>query len=69
MPLYRYVCDKCDQGQEEHRKIEDRDRMPSVCPSCGATGLFYRETEAPAFLLKGAGWHNQEYNKHRRRKD
>ena len=69
MPLYRYVCSKCDYTVEESRRIDDRDRLPVMCDVCRTPGAVHRETSMPAFHLKGAGWHNMEYNRHKRRKD
>jgi putative FmdB family regulatory protein len=65
MPTYVYRCQKCSETIELSRRIDERD-YPASCPKCGLPNA-KRELAAPNIVLRGSGWHNQEYNKTGRR--
>ncbi len=60
MPIYEYVCEKCDHHLEVMQKMDD---MPLVkCPQCGRKKLekIFSQT---SFQLKGGGWYVNDYGK------
>lgn len=75
MPNYTYKCSGCDHVTEQIRDIADRDES-RYCDECREDdetahskpkGKLIRQLIAPSFVLQGDGWHNQVYNKTRRR--
>ena len=64
MPIYEYLCKKCDHTLDALQKIAD---APLVdCPSCGEAAL-KRLLSAPRFRLKGQGWYETDFKKDNQR--
>ncbi len=64
MPIYEYLCKKCDHALDALQKIAD---APLVdCPSCGEAAL-KRLLSAPRFRLKGQGWYETDFKKDNQR--
>ena len=64
MPIYEYLCKKCDHALDALQKIAD---APLVdCPSCGEAAL-KRLLSAPRFRLKGKGWYETDFKKDNQR--
>jgi len=64
VPIYEYLCKKCDHTLDALQKIAD---APLVdCPSCGKAGL-KRLLSAPRFRLKGKGWYETDFKKDNQR--
>lgn len=61
MPIYEYLCPKCEDVFEEWRKSVDDDAAP--CPRCGETSK--RIISNTAFVLKGGGWYATDYKDRR----
>ncbi|MFC1553395.1 FmdB family zinc ribbon protein [candidate division KSB1 bacterium] len=63
MPLYEYRCRYCSNIFEQ---LNNYDSDLPLCPVCNS------ETEkifsSSSFRLKGAGFHVNDYTKHRRKK-
>ena len=64
MPIYEYVCKKCDHTLDALQKISDDPLVD--CPECGAPAL-KRLLSAPRFRLKGAGWYETDFKKDKQR--
>ena len=64
MPIYEYVCKKCDHELEAIQNMSD-DAL-TKCPECGALAL-ERKISAAAFRLKGGGWYETDFKKDNRR--
>lgn len=59
MPIYEYVCEKCQNELEALQKVSDP--KLTVCPECGESAL-KRKTSISAFHLKGGGWYKDGYS-------
>lgn len=59
MPLYEYLCTKCNHRFEKIQKFSDP--MVKKCPECG--GKVENVLHAPAVQFKGAGWYVTDYAK------
>lgn len=59
MPLYEYLCTKCNHRFEKIQKFSDP--MMKKCPECG--GKVENVLHAPAVHFKGAGWYVTDYAK------
>ncbi len=59
MPLYEYLCEKCERAFEVTQKFED----PPLesCPECGAP--VKKLMSLGGFALKGNGWYTTDYKK------
>lgn len=64
MPIYEYVCKKCDHELEAIQGMSDEPL--TECPECGALAL-ERKISAAAFRLKGGGWYETDFKKDNRR--
>ena len=64
MPIYEYVCKKCDHELEAIQNMSDEPL--TECPECGALAL-ERKISAAAFRLKGGGWYETDFKKDNRR--
>lgn len=64
MPIYEYVCKKCDHTLDALQKISDDPLLE--CPECGEPAL-KRLLSAPRFRLKGAGWYETDFKKDNQR--
>ena len=58
MPIYGYVCQRCEHTLDALQKISD-DPLTD-CPACGAAAL-KRQLSAPRFRLKGGGWYETDF--------
>jgi putative FmdB family regulatory protein len=60
MPLYEYLCGKCNHRFEKIQKFSDP--APDACPVCG-DGPVARQPSSPAIQFKGTGWYITDYAK------
>ena len=58
MPIYEYVCAKCEHSMEAIQKMSD-DALTD-CPGCGEAAL-KKKISAAGFRLKGAGWYETDF--------
>lgn len=58
MPIYEYICKKCNKGFEILQKITEQSN--TECPEC--KGKVEKVISQSSFHLKGAGWF-KEVNK------
>jgi putative FmdB family regulatory protein len=57
MPVYEYLCGKCDCRFEQYRELEER--ATCKCPKCGKPA---RKVFRPvAIVFKGSGFHVTDY--------
>ena len=61
MPLYEYLCPKCETKFEELRKCSEREK-PAPCPSEGCEGEGKPRVSKSSFVLKGGGWYADGYS-------
>ena len=59
MPLYEYLCLKCDRRIEKIEKLSGPHLKK--CPHCG--GAVEALISAPAIQFKGTGWYVTDYAK------
>ncbi len=64
MPIYEYVCKKCDHKLDALQKMSDDPLLE--CPECGEPAL-KRLLSAPRFRLKGKGWYETDFKKDNQR--
>jgi len=64
VPIYEYLCKKCDHTLDALQKIADAPLLD--CPSCGEAAL-KRLLSAPRFRLKGQGWYETDFKKDNQR--
>ena len=57
MPIYEYVCEKCDKQMEVIQKITEAPL--TVCPDC--KGRLRKMISNTSFVLKGTGWYATDY--------
>jgi len=57
MPIYEYVCEKCDKQMEVIQKITEAPL--TVCPDC--KGQLKKMISNTSFVLKGTGWYVTDY--------
>jgi len=57
MPIYEYICSKCEGEFEIIHGISDSPK--TKCPECG--GKMKRQVSLGAFHLKGSGWYKDGY--------
>lgn len=58
MPLYEYVCKKCNKPFEIMQKMSESGN--AKCPGCGGRGE--KQISASGFQLKGSGWYKDGYS-------
>ncbi len=58
MPIYEYVCAKCEHSMEAIQKMSD-DALTD-CPECGEAAL-KKKISAAGFRLKGGGWYETDF--------
>lgn len=58
MPLYTYVCTKCEHVFE---KLVTKFEQAENCPECGKSCK--RQLGTPMFKFKGGGWSDTGYTK------
>jgi putative FmdB family regulatory protein len=59
MPLYEYVCQKCERRTEVIQAFGER--RIRICPHCG--GKVKKAFSAPAIQFKGSGFYITDYAK------
>ena len=59
MPIYEYLCDKCEREFEVEQRITD-DPIRS-CPHCRSRKV-RRLISQTSFVLKGKGWYSDLYS-------
>ena len=59
MPVYEYLCEKCDHEFEREQRITD----PPVktCPECRSRKV-QKLISRTSFVLKGSGWYSDLYS-------
>jgi putative FmdB family regulatory protein len=57
MPIYEYICERCEETIETLQRFGDP--PPPECPKCG--GPLRKKLSAPAFQFKGSGWYVTDY--------
>ncbi|MCP4297854.1 MAG: zinc ribbon domain-containing protein [Proteobacteria bacterium] len=66
MPIYEYICTKCDAEQEVIQKISD---LPlTKCLECSDEALV-KKASMSAFHLKGGGWYKDGYGDGKKKTD
>jgi len=58
MPIYEYVCGKCNQITEKLQRFDDPPLK--TCSSCG--GRLKKIVSNTSFVLKGGGWYKDGYS-------
>ena len=59
MPIYEYLCGKCDHEFEVEQRITDN--PVKTCPSCRSRKV-KRLISQTSFVLKGRGWYSDLYS-------
>jgi putative FmdB family regulatory protein len=59
MPIYEYLCDKCEREFEAEQRITE-DPIRS-CPHCRSRKV-RRLISQTSFVLKGSGWYSDLYS-------
>ena len=57
MPIYEYVCEKCNKHFEVMQKITDESL--TTCSDC--KGHLKKMISSTSFVLKGTGWYATDY--------
>ena len=57
MPIYEYVCEKCNKHFEIMQKITDESL--TTCSDC--KGHLKKMISSTSFVLKGTGWYATDY--------
>lgn len=60
MPIYEYICLKCNYTIEKLEKINEN--IKNICPNCKTTYL-EKKISVSNFKLKGKGWYKTDYKK------
>lgn len=60
MPQYLYACPKCGTHETKQHRMSECDR-DHYCSNCDSVTL--RQIETGNFVLKGDGWHRDEYTR------
>ena len=58
MPVYEYLCEKCDHEFEREQRITDD--PVKTCPKCRSRRV-KRLISQTSFVLKGSGWYADGY--------
>jgi len=58
MPVYEYLCEKCEHEFEREQRITDN--PVKTCPSCKARRV-KKLISQTSFVLKGGGWYADGY--------
>lgn len=61
MPVYEYICDRCEKVTEEMQKFSDAPLTD--CEACGEKGKLRKLISRSSFALKGTGWYTTDYKK------
>ena len=59
MPIYEYLCDKCEREFEVEQRITDDPLR--TCPHCRSRKV-RRLISQTSFVLKGKGWYSDLYS-------
>ncbi|MBF0549983.1 MAG: zinc ribbon domain-containing protein [Deltaproteobacteria bacterium] len=59
MPIYEYVCEKCNGRFEAFQRMSDA--PINSCSACG--GPAHKIISHSSFILKGSGWYVTDYGK------
>ncbi|HIH2763455.1 MAG TPA: FmdB family zinc ribbon protein [Candidatus Azoamicus sp.] len=59
MPIYEYVCFKCNYKVEKLHKINEI--CNEKCPTCD--DILKKKISASHFKLKGTGWYETDFKK------
>ena len=62
MPMYEFVCKKCQYSDEFILPVKERN-TEKKCPKCN--GLMVRQISNPSFNLIGNGFYQNDYKKHK----
>ena len=57
MPIYEYICKKCNMTTEKLQRIEAK---PPDCPMCNER--MTKLISQTSFVLKGGGWFADSYS-------
>lgn len=57
---YLYKCDDCGAELREDRAVKDRNVLPR-CLECGAEEMPRQIENGAGWILKGAGFHSNDY--------
>lgn len=60
MPIYEYLCQKCDHQFDALQKMADNPLTD--CPECKESELI-KLVSAPSFRLSGTGWYETDFKK------
>lgn len=60
MPTYTWACKKCATEKDVIRKMTEHHLAPDEACQCGHNE-FERLIQSSRFILKGGGWHRDEY--------
>lgn len=61
MPIYEYLCEKCNYSVEKLEKITESEKK-ELCPNCKICKL-KKIVSKSSFNLKGKGWYKTDYKK------
>ena len=64
MPIYEYVCTKCEHPHEALQKLSDAPLTD--CPACGKSTL-KKKISAAGFRLSGSGWYETDFKSDKQR--
>ena len=65
MPIYEYLCGKCDHEFEREQRITDPPLK--TCPECRSRKL-KKLISRTSFVLKGSGWYSDLYSSSKSKK-
>ena len=60
MPIYEYLCTKCEKRLEKLQKVSDQPL--EICEHCQSSSL-KRLISKAGFRLKGGGWYETDFKK------
>tara|TARA_Y100001960_G_C13982930_1_gene498468 strand:- start:40 stop:450 length:411 start_codon:yes stop_codon:yes gene_type:complete len=66
MPIYEYLCKKCDSQFEVMQTISAKPLKKCKAGNCN--GKVERLVSASGFILKGSGWYSSDYPSESRKK-
>jgi len=58
---YDYICEQCKTNEEITKSMSDSDKR--YCKRCGAELRRIYNKHSGKFILKGNGFHNNDYSK------
>ncbi len=72
MPVYTWICNKCEAETNAERRMADIDKLPdSGCEKCQATDMrrkpAYFNPLTKGFLLNGGGWERDGYQPYKKK--